>query len=145
VFVYQAKRENHTGTNTREAGVVATRALGKPLPDFVEIHHVDGNPGNNNNCNLVICEDASYHQILHARTKAFLECGNSSWRRCRYCSQYDSPENLQMHSDTGTYKHKECSKVFQKMYHKLHKKGLSHSYILNLFKACLKYPEPENN
>ena len=145
MFVYESRRENHTGKNTREARKIATKALGKSLPDSAEIHHVDGNPGNNSNSNLVICENASYHKLLHIRTKAFLVCSHADWYRCRYCDQYDSLKNLQFYKDTGTYQHEECSKVFMKMYYKLRKEGISHSCILNLFKACLEYPDQEEN
>lgn len=49
---------------------VAERALGKPLPAGAEIHHVNGDPKDNRPANLVICQDAAYHDLLHARARA---------------------------------------------------------------------------
>lgn len=32
-----------------------------------EVHHLNGNPADNATTNLVICENRSYHKLLHAR------------------------------------------------------------------------------
>ena len=50
--------------------VVAERALGKHLPAGAVVHHVDVNRRNNAPTNLVICQDAAYHKLLHARLNA---------------------------------------------------------------------------
>lgn len=70
------------------------RALGKPLPKGVEIHHVDQNGLNNAPSNLVVCPDAAYHKLLHQRQRAFDACGHYDWRKCHICKQYDAPENM---------------------------------------------------
>jgi hypothetical protein len=57
---------------------IAERALGKELPKGAEVHHVDGNGRNNANRNLVICQDASYHRLLHRRAKALRELGDAN-------------------------------------------------------------------
>ncbi len=49
--------------------LVAEKALGKYLKYGHEVHHVDGNKQNNQNSNLVICENRSYHKLLHTRQK----------------------------------------------------------------------------
>lgn len=46
--------------------VVAERALGHSLPKGVEVHHVNGDTADNHNGNLVICQDAAYHDLLHS-------------------------------------------------------------------------------
>lgn len=56
--------------------VVAERALGKPLPKGAQIHHVDENPKNFSNGNLVICHDMGYHKLLHLRTAVVRAGGN---------------------------------------------------------------------
>lgn len=50
--------------------LVAEAALGKFLPPGAVIHHVNGVKSDNRPSNLVICENQSYHLLLHARAKA---------------------------------------------------------------------------
>jgi hypothetical protein len=45
----------------------AERALGKALPRGAQVHHVDGTKSAKSP--LVICQDATYHGLLHRRTR----------------------------------------------------------------------------
>lgn len=83
----------------------AERALGRPLRFHEHVHHVDCTK--NPRSELVICQDAEYHHLLHLRTRALDACGNPNWRRCRYCGQHDAPENLVSYSGRGM--HLACS------------------------------------
>ena len=74
--------------------LVAENILGNFLPQGAIPHHHDGNRSNNVPSNLVICQDFSYHMLLHKREKAFRECGHASWRRCGHCGEYDDRKNL---------------------------------------------------
>ena len=65
------RRQHSTDYEHRE---VAERALGKPLPKGAIVHHVDGNRLNNAPSNLVICQDASYHALLH-HNKRIIDAG----------------------------------------------------------------------
>lgn len=56
--------------------LIAERALGKPLPKGAQVHHVDENRRNNANTNLVICQDQSYHSLLHLRARVLRAGGN---------------------------------------------------------------------
>ena len=58
------------GNYVYEHILVAKKALGKPLPLGVEVHHVDGDHANNVPANLIICNDHDYHMLLHQRTRA---------------------------------------------------------------------------
>lgn len=71
---------------------VAERALGRLLPDGVEVHHVDGDPTNNRNANLVICQDKAFHKLLHARSRVVRAGGNPNTQKV--CGQCDSVKDL---------------------------------------------------
>ncbi|HDR9834275.1 TPA: HNH endonuclease [Burkholderia multivorans] len=84
---------------------IAEKALGKELPNGAQVHHVDENPQNNAPENLVICPDQAYHSLLHQRAAAFDACGHANWRKCRYCQQWDDPDNLYVHPATVYHLH----------------------------------------
>lgn len=94
-------------------GHAITRKLIKEkfsLPEEAVIHHIDGNTWNMENSNLVICENDSYHKVLHLREKALKECGNANLYKCVYCKKYDKKENMIYNSRpiTLSFAHKEC-------------------------------------
>lgn len=86
----------------REHIVIIEKALGKHLPPGAVPHHVDGNRGNNENKNLVLCQDQAYHMLIECRTRAFRACGNAKWRKCTICKKYDAPEKLTIYKDSST-------------------------------------------
>lgn len=93
--------------------IVAERALGKPLPKGAVVHHVDGNKSNNENTNLVICENQAYHRLIHRRENALKACGNANWIKCKICKCYDDPNNLYVYSHGYSFSayHKECNRI----------------------------------
>jgi hypothetical protein len=78
----------------REHIVIAEHALGYSLPPRAEVHHVNETRADNRNCNLVLCEDRSYHMLLHRRKRAFETGCPATWLKCAYCKTYDDPVNL---------------------------------------------------
>ncbi len=84
--------------------IIAENALGKELPPTAVVHHSNGN-GIDNNSNLIICENNVYHLYLHQRQRAYSSSGHPDWRKCKFCKQYDDPNNLYIKS--GVY-HKSC-------------------------------------
>lgn len=93
--------------------LVAEEALGFELPRGVEVHHVNENPADNRPENLVVCQDRTYHKLLHMRQNALDACGNANWRKCPYCKQYDDPENMTERRNSGnrsnSFYHAACS------------------------------------
>lgn len=91
-----------------EHTVIAARALGRPIPRGVVVHHVDYNGGNNTPRNLVICQDQAYHLLLHHRTDAYRATGDPSMRKCGYCHQWDLPESPDFYSTESRSYHRRC-------------------------------------
>lgn len=99
--------------------LIAEKALGRPLSKKHPVHHVDEDPSNDSNDNLVICEDHKYHMLLHQRTRAMEACGHADWRPCLYCKEYDAPKNLVFYNRLQP-RHRECGREYDR---KLYKKN----------------------
>lgn len=82
------------GGRVLEHILIIEAALGKPLREGAEGHHVDRDRANNANTNLVACDSHSYHLLLHQRQRALDECGDANALKCSYCGKYDSRDNL---------------------------------------------------
>ena len=105
--------------NKLEHIAVAEKAIGRPLPPGAIVHHIDGIRDNNHPSNLVICQDAAHHQMLHRRARAIAACGYADWRRCAFCGQWDSPNNLYIPPNgKGTIEHRVCGNEYRKKYSK---------------------------
>jgi hypothetical protein len=89
---------------------IAERALGRYLPTGAEIHHVDENPSNNAQTNLVICQDKAYHKLLHVRARIVRAGGNPNTHLI--CSKCGEPKPLEMFSmnrgNKGTGRQNAC-------------------------------------
>ena len=94
----------------REHVVVAEAAIGKPLPDGAEIHHVDGDGFNNHPSNLVICENTKYHHLLHLRQRAIDATGVATDRMCTYCKEFDAPEKMITSNGGSCYRHRRLNR-----------------------------------
>jgi hypothetical protein len=104
------KKNPSGGTKYKfEHVLVAERLLGRELPEGAQVHHVNGIITDNRPCNLVLCQDAAYHKLLHLRARALKECGHANWRKCCHCKRWDAPENLMMPKRArNSAKHRFC-------------------------------------
>ena len=96
------------GERKFEPREVVERVLGSVLPASIIVHHVDGNTLNNDHENLVVCQDAAYHRLIHMREKALNACGNANWHPCRYCKIWDAPENMKENKASFIFYHSIC-------------------------------------
>lgn len=88
VVVGGYRNSKSNGRSVEVHRLVAEAALGKPLPQGVEVHHVDENKSNNANTNLVICQDRTYHKLLHVRARVLRAGGNPNTERiCCRCKR----------------------------------------------------------
>jgi hypothetical protein len=98
--------------------LVAERALGRPIPKGIEIHHVDGVKHHNEPSNLVICPDNAYHHLLHQRLRALQECGDPSALRCRVCHGYERQSEIVTFFHRGRQRtmayHRDCHAAKQR-------------------------------
>lgn len=74
--------------------VMSELILGKALPSTAVVHHVNERKDDNRPDNFVVCQDESYHQLLHKRMRALRGCGDTHGLQCSRCKKYDSPHHL---------------------------------------------------
>lgn len=99
-----------SGRNRNEHVLIAEKALGRPIPRGVVVHHIDENKRNNANSNLLICT-REYHNMIHARMRALAEAGNASFRKCHICRTWSHPSGMQKNG--RGYRHKECHRLYE--------------------------------
>lgn len=88
------------------------KLLGRRIMSPICIHHVDGNPANDSNSNLVVCPSHAYHMLLHQRQLALDTCGHADWIKCVFCKEYDSPANMYIHGRSRY--HNKCFNTYER-------------------------------
>ena len=61
-----------------EGRLVVEKAIGRYLKPTEVVHHLNGITDDNRNCNLVACQDQSYHIFLHWRSAGGLTKGGTN-------------------------------------------------------------------
>jgi len=102
--------------------LVGEQALGRFLPPQAVVHHVNEQRSENRNSNLVICEDDTYHKLLHKRMRAFRATGSVLGVQCLYCKEWGMPGTsdisiIQRKSGkTGHSYHRSCNTAAAKSF-----------------------------
>jgi hypothetical protein len=94
--------------------VVAEKKYGRFINKPEVVHHIDENPKNNNPDNLMLFANNTEHKNFHMQERAFAETGNRDYRRCVFCKQYDSPENLIFMPDKTAMLHIKCRSEYDR-------------------------------
>lgn len=101
--------------------LVAEAALGRKLPAGVQIHHGNEDKMDNRSSNLVICQDAAYHKLLHVRTRVLRAGGDPNTERiCGMCKElrpFNAFTVSRANKSTGLGSRcRECSSIYNKTY-----------------------------
>jgi hypothetical protein len=83
---------------------IAEKVLGRKLKSTEVVHH-------HGHQQLVLCQDESYHKLLHIRTAAYKVTGDVNKRKCVFCKKYDSLANLTLRvskEQSKLYYHEAC-------------------------------------
>jgi hypothetical protein len=119
VYVLQPShpQANHNGY-VHEAILIIEVAMGKLTRHGFVPHHVNGIKNDNRPINLVACENNAYHTLLHRRLRAYLSCGNASWRRCNFCQEYGDPDDplTDMYVNASHSHHRGCKAEWSREY-----------------------------
>ncbi len=66
---------------------------------------------------VVLCQDRSYHRLLHRRTRAYRASGHADWRRCLHCEEHDDPGELTITQDDQAH-HPHCITTYIRLFTK---------------------------
>jgi len=108
------KRSNNKGYVFRSL-LVAEKALRRPIPKNIIVHHFDQDKKNDKSSNLVICENAKYHGMLHTRQEAYHKCRVANWRKCSFCQKYDTIKNLYISPNNRSVYHQNCKNKYVRL------------------------------
>lgn len=94
--------------------LIVETVLGRLIPEKSIVHHADQDRANNENSNLVLCEDIAYHKLIHLRMRAAKNCGHVNWRKCKICKEWDDPKNLYIKNNT--IYHRNCIRNYNRKF-----------------------------
>lgn len=95
---------------------IAEKALGKPLSKGALVHHVDGDPLNNSRDNLVILQNQSEHNWLHARKRVIEKGGHPKTHKwCCRCKTLKLLEQFCSNPTRYMGRHTECRECMREV------------------------------
>lgn len=80
---------------TRPHVKIVEKVLGKRLPLSAVVHHFNENCKDNSHSNLIVCQDQTYHLLLHARKRIHDAGGNPTTDKiCSRCGATKPKEDF---------------------------------------------------
>lgn len=99
----------------RISRLIMEEAIGRKLLKNEVVHHIDGNGLNNSIGNLMVFPNNGIHTAYHNRLLAFKACGHYDWRKCKFCHEYDDPNNdMFITKDGRSAYHRKCKRSYDK-------------------------------
>ena len=92
----------------RRSRCAVEKSTGFILSKNIIIHHENHIRDDDRPENLKIKSSHREHAKLHRNEIAKKECGHSDWRKCKYCHQYDSPQNMYSDKKSSSSYHLKC-------------------------------------
>jgi len=93
--------------------LIAESALGRIVPEGSPVHHANGDSLENRNSNLVICQNHSYHRMLHGRLNAFKATGDPSRKKCSFCKSWEGEIIRRNYGGKSSNYHRKCFAEYQ--------------------------------
>ena len=107
-FINGHNKSRELNPNWRGGKTANRKTFNGLIPAGAEVHHHTIEQ-------LVVCQNHSYHMLLHQRQQAFNSCGHANWRKCVYCKQYDSPDNLYIYAKGNPVFHMGCHLEYERL------------------------------
>lgn len=103
---------------TRPHVKIAEKVLGKKLPVSAVVHHFNENRGDNSHSNLIICQDQTYHLLLHARKRIYDAGGNPNTDKiCSRCKAVKPLDDFHLAPQNGDGRRCYCKPCQSEIYH----------------------------
>lgn len=90
--------------------LVAEKKLRRFLRPEEVVHHENEIKTDNRPENIRVFANNSEHRKHHQNLIALRECGNPHWRKCVFCKNYDTVENMSRKALQRWF-HKECARI----------------------------------
>lgn len=100
----------YRGGYVLEHVLVASAALGRPLPKGPVVHHVDDDTSNNKNSNLAVLQDNGEHKTLHRR-RTILRAGGNPWTQRLCCTCHQAKDFSEFYQGEKGGECRECAKT----------------------------------
>jgi len=108
-------RASSNGGYVFEHILVVESVIGRKLKIKEQVHHLDGNPGNNAKSNLALLEGQSLHNVIHARMRVVKHGGKPSANKiCCTCRIMKTKQDFCLQKGTWDARTPVCRKCTSK-------------------------------